>query len=58
MPNTPATAETLVRQFAQQHPTANVLQALAYCEAGTLSWEAVAGLFERSLGKALAEVTR
>lgn len=49
---------TEVLKFAQQFPTANVRRAVALCEAGTLTWEQVHGLFTRSLGSALAEVSR
>lgn len=48
------TAESDVRAFAAQFPTANVKAALAYCESGRLTWEQVADLFARSLAAGLA----
>lgn len=53
----PGCAEADVRAFALQFPTANVAAALAHCESGRLSWEAVRDLFARSLEAGLAEVT-
>jgi hypothetical protein len=49
-------AEADVRDFARQFPTPAVRRALALCEAGTLPWEAVAGLAREALAKALATV--
>jgi hypothetical protein len=45
-----------VLDFAAQFPTPNVKAAVAYAEAGTITWEAVHGLFHISLAKGLAEV--
>ena len=45
-----------VRDFAAQFPTPNVLQALALCEAGTLTWAQVAEIFRSSLAEGLAAV--
>jgi hypothetical protein len=53
---TTRSAESDVRAFAQQFPTANVLRALALCESGRLDWQPVADLFARSLAAGLAEV--
>jgi hypothetical protein len=49
-------AERAVRAFAEQFPTPNVLAAVAHCESGRLSWDAVGDLFIRSLGTALDQV--
>lgn len=51
-----SSAESAVREFAAQFATPNVLNAVALCESGVLSWEAVEALFTRSLGAALKEV--
>lgn len=49
-----ATARTEVLAFAVQFPTPNVLRAVAYAEAGTLTWEQVRTLAAGALTKALA----
>lgn len=50
------TAETTVREFAAKFPTTQVRRAVQLCEAGTLTWSAVAALFERSLTAAVTAV--
>jgi hypothetical protein len=45
-------------KFAEQFPTANVRAAIAHAESGRLTWEQIHGLFTRSLGAALTEVSR
>lgn len=47
---------TQVIEFAATYPTPNVRLAVQYAEAGRITWEQVADLFERSLGMALLEV--
>lgn len=54
MAPTASPAELDVRAFAAEFPTPAVRQALAHCESGRLTWEAVAGLFARSLSAGLA----
>lgn len=49
-------AEAQCREFAAQHPTANVRKAIALCESGRLSWVEVYALFHRSLTAGLAAV--
>lgn len=49
-------AEQYVREFAETFPSANVLASLTLCEAGILSWEAVAELFNASLRDALVAI--
>lgn len=44
--------------FAEQFSTFNVAAAIAYAESGRLTWEQVYGLFQKSLGRALVEVSR
>lgn len=51
-----STFESQVREFAAEFSTPNVQRAVALCEAGTLSWEQVHGLFKQSLGHALTKV--
>lgn len=51
-----STFEQDCRAFAAEFPTPNVQRAIALCEAGTLQWEQVAGLFRDSLAKGLATV--
>jgi len=53
-----STPEADVRAFAEQYPTPAVRRALALCEAGTLPWEAVAGIAREALAKAIATVAR
>jgi hypothetical protein len=50
------TSEKECRMFAAEFDTPNVRQAIALCEAGTLTWSAVAEIFRASLAKGLAEV--
>lgn len=52
-----AASETQVRAFAREFPTPNVKRAIALCEAGTLTWDQVYGIFADSLKKGLAEVS-
>lgn len=49
-------AETLARMFADKYPTDNVKLAIAYAEAGRISWEDIASLFAKSYASAVAEV--
>jgi hypothetical protein len=51
-----STIESQVREFAREFPTPNVLRAVALCEAGTLTWSQVLGVFKQSLAKGLTEV--
>lgn len=46
-------AEALVRQFAVQFPTPNVLKGLAYCESGRIAWADMARLAEEALTAAV-----
>lgn len=49
-------AESEVRAFAAEYPTPHTLAALAYCESGRLTWDAVAELFRQSLITAIRTV--
>lgn len=49
-------AETLARGFAAKWDSPAVREAIAYAEAGRLSWVDIAALFARSYGTALAAV--
>ena len=51
-----ASSEKIVREFAAQFPTPNVKQALALCEAGTLTWAQVEEIFRASLAEGLEAV--
>jgi hypothetical protein len=51
-----STSESLVREFAAEFPTPNVLRAIALCEAGTISWEQAAEIFRVSLATGLEAV--
>ena len=51
---TATAAETVVREFAAQFPTPNVLRAVALCESGRITWEQVEGIAREALTKALA----
>ena len=49
-------SEKIVREFAAEFNTPNVKQALALCEAGTLTWAQVAEIFRSSLAEGLEAV--
>lgn len=51
-----STFESDARAFAAEFPTPNALRAIALAEAGTLTWEQVAGVFRTALAQGLAEV--
>lgn len=51
-----ASSEKNVREFAAQFSTPNVKQALALCEAGTLTWAQVEEIFRSSLAEGLEAV--
>lgn len=55
-PSRPADLRQQVIEFAATYPTRNVREAVRLAEAGTLRWEDVYDLFQRSAGTALAEV--
>jgi hypothetical protein len=50
------TTEAEVREFAREFPTPNVQRAVALCEAGTLTWAEVHGIFKSSLARGLSSV--
>lgn len=50
------TARRECLRFAELYPTPNVAQAIAYAEAGRVTWQQIHGLFARSLGRAIAQV--
>ena len=52
----PESPESLCREFAAEFPTPAVAQAIALCEAGTLTWAEVAELFRVSLARGIAAV--
>lgn len=49
MTQTSTTAESEARDFAAQFNTPNVRAAIAYAEAGTVTWEQIRDLFAKSL---------
>lgn len=53
-----AEARTLALAFAAKYQTPNVRLAVQYAEAGELEWSAIAALFARSYGEAVAAVTQ
>jgi hypothetical protein len=54
--STSTAVETEVREFAREFPTANVLRAVALCEAGTLTWAQVHEIFKDALAQGLTAV--
>lgn len=49
-------SEAVCREFAQYHPTKEVLACIGYAEQGRITWEACEGLFQNALAAGLKAI--